>query len=492
MANKGRPPSGLNKNKFLQWHDISNSKGSVVGRLQGSRQKGVAALGGVDAANSAYAQYKQRQDNDDRDRDKIRNKAGRKRLHEGTLVYPQDLAGNEFYPEAIKFTVFKRKGASLDKVMSELGQIGSLGAIAAMQDDDKNKPADMIAEEQRKAAADLQIAGGINVTQKSGESLEAWTERVGISARENIEAINSRIDFWNNAKVTGNTSTFDIMKQSGNKLKRAIMEGTKGLRQNTFNQLTSKAETGQIMGEVYMNMPNEINFNEEASWGGTDLGVVGGLAKGDTAEAAIGTAFANFSNVAGGGTAALGALALQMGKHGAMAGAVLGTLGGEAMQKGLESGTSQVANPYKEMTFSGIGFRQFSFNFTFRARNEKEVEVIQDIIETFRYYSKPTYTHGKSGFFTYPEEFLIEFLMKTGKHGCETFETNHFVPQLKMCVLKTVTTNFAPQNAWRTFRDSSPVEISLALSFEETEVVTGEDVVGATPVGRFKDSGRKF
>ena len=61
-----------------------------------------------------------------------------------------------------------------------------------------------------------------------------------------------------------------------------------------------------------------------------------------------------------------------------------------------------------------------------------------------------------------------------------------------MCVCKSVTTNFASQNAWRSLADGAPVEVSLALSFEETEVVTGEDVVGATPVGRFKDSGRKF
>ena len=269
-------------------------------------------------------------------------------------------------------------------------------------------------------------------------------------------------------------------------------EATTGLRQTAFNDLKNVNETSKILGEVYMNMPNEINFNEEAQWSEAPLGLIGGLAKGPAGEAAVTTAFSQFSNVAGGGTASLAALALKMGKSGAMAAGVLGMLGGDAMQKALESGTGQIANPYKEMTFSGIGFRQFSFNFVFRARNEKEVEVIQQIIETFRYYSKPTYTHGKAGFFSYPEEFLIEFLMKITKHGCDIYETNPYIPQIKMCVLKTVTTNFAPQNAWRSFRDSSPVEISLALSFEETEVVTGEDVVGETYVGRFKDSGRRF
>ena len=62
------------------------------------------------------------------------------------------------------------------------------------------------------------------------------------------------------------------------------------------------------------------------------------------------------------------------------------------------------------MTFSGIGFRQFSFNFVFRARNDTEVAMIRKIIERFRFYSKPTYNDRfGSAILNYPQEFLIEF-----------------------------------------------------------------------------------
>ena len=47
-------------------------------------------------------------------------------------------------------------------------------------------------------------------------------------------------------------------------------------------------------------------------------------------------------------------------------------------------------------------------------------------------------------------------------------------------------------HAWRSLADGAPVEVSLALAFEETELVTGEDVIGETKIGRFKDSGGKF
>ena len=64
---------------------------------------------------------------------------------------------------------------------------------------------------------------------------------------------------------------------------------------------------------------------------------------------------------------------------GALGGGIIGSLGGEALQKGLESGTGTIANPYKEMTFSGIGFRNFSFNFVFRARSQPEVAQVPGV-----------------------------------------------------------------------------------------------------------------
>ena len=71
----------------------------------------------------------------------------------------------------------------------------------------------------------------------------------------------------------------------------------------------------------------------------------------------------------------------------------------------------------------------------------------------------------------------------------DRFITNPHIPQLKMCVCKGVTTNFTSQNTWRSLKTGAPVEISLGLIFEETELITREDVAGKTTVGRF--AGRK-
>ena len=387
------------------------------------------------------------------------------------LVYPIDSKGDAFYPEAIKFTIYQRKGASLKKIQKAVSSMIDKGKTAAGLKSKKQLAQEM-------AAFDSQMA-----------NLKALKKTDETTAR--IKGLEKEIETWHtlNAK---NANALDFMKSAVNEIGVIAQEATSGMRQTAFIEL-GKEGSAQL-GEIYLNMPNEITFTDEANWEGTDLGMIGGLAKstggapGDAGQAGKGGLFANFANVVGGGTGALASLALKMGTGGAAAGAVLGMLGGTGLQKSLESGTGQIANPYKEMTFSGIGFRSFSFNFVFRARNQREVNIIQDIIKTFRYYSKPVYTHGKAGFFSYPEEFHVEFLVKDN----DRFKVNPYIPGIKMCICKNVTTNFAPQNAWRSLEAGAPVEISLALTFEETELVTGEDVVGESKVGRFVGSGRSF
>ena len=152
-------------------------------------------------------------------------------------------------------------------------------------------------------------------------------------------------------------------------------------------------------------------------------------------------ALSNLGNIIGGGTGALAGM-FAGGKM-AILGGLVGSLGGDSAQKGLESSFGNTSNPYKEMTFSGIDFREFSFNFVFRARSLVEVTAIKNIIKVFRRYSKPTYGANR-GIINYPEEFHIEFLTKNEAN--DKLIPNEHIPQIKMCVCKNVTTNFSSQN----------------------------------------------
>ena len=49
----------------------------------------------------------------------------RKLVGEETLHYPVDFEGQPFYPESIKFTVYKRHGASLKKIQQKVGDLAN-------------------------------------------------------------------------------------------------------------------------------------------------------------------------------------------------------------------------------------------------------------------------------------------------------------------------------------------------------------------------------
>lgn len=367
-----------------------------------------------------------------------------------TYYYPVDIQDQDFFPESIKFTVYKRESASLDAVYKD-----AMNAVEEFGVASKN-------------IATSIPSGGTESLKKHMEMQDA------VVAIKNNE---------------GTTGTFRaIMKyidedtyigDAARTFKKIFTSSMKGLNQEHIN----KAHPLEF---IFLNMPNEILFTEPVGWEGTDLGLVGALGKKGGSFATSG-ALSNLGNIIGGGTGALAGM-FAGGKM-AILGGLVGSLGGDSAQKGLESSFGNTSNPYKEMTFSGIDFREFSFNFVFRARSLAEVTAIKNIIKVFRRYSKPTYGTNR-GIINYPEEFRIEFLTKDEIN--DTFITNEHIPQIKMCVCKNVTTNFSSQNTWKSFENGAPVEISLGLSFIETELVTGDDVMGDTKFGRFTETGRGF
>ncbi len=223
-------------------------------------------------------------------------------------------------------------------------------------------------------------------------------------------------------------------------------------------------------------------------WQGADLGVLGAMMSGASVEQAaevglLGNAGAIIGGAAGAVTSALPGIS---GIAGTVVGAVAGSGG---LQSSIESTFGVKANPYKEQTFQGVGFRSFDFTFALRARSREDVEEIQNIITSFRAHSKPEWkTAGNSGVFAYPKEFRIEFLTIDEYNS---YETNQYLPEIKYCVCTAVNTNFT-QQGWKAFDGGAPVDISLQLTFQETEIITNEDIIGNTSVGRFKDSARRF
>ena len=406
--------------------------------------------------------------------------------HNNSLVYPVDVGTHEFYPEAIKFTPYKRHSASLENVLTAMeGAWAEFGDLTS-----KTISKHKVEGEDYYGSSGFGLADDHPINQKNQAMASVEAVQKGEKSEGALKHMKTVLNYIR-------TQTYAGEIYEGIRL--ILNAATSGLRQPPPG-----AEGAEMLKPaIFLNMPNEISFAEPIAWDGTtELGMLGAMAKSDSSISA--GALANIGNMVGGGA---GMLAGMLAKHstgilkglGPMSGALLGTLGGGTTQRMFESSFGNIANPYKEMTFTGIGFREFAFNFVFRARSSTEVLMIQSIIQHFRFHSKPTAIDGGS-VLNYPDEFMIEFLVKAEpnrkSYGKETvndrFKTNPYIPQLKMCVCKSVNTNFTSQNTWRTLKSGAPVEISLALTFEETELVDSNDVLGDTSFGRFAGSGRKF
>ena len=136
----------------------------------------------------------------------------------------------------------------------------------------------------------------------------------------------------------------------------------------------------------------------------------------------------------------------------------------------LRSGT--VTNPNTNTTFSGNTLRNFTFTFKMMATSEQEAYAVKNIQSRFRYFTYASST-AKNNLFTlnYPPIWTIRFLDIINGGATE----NVHLPRIYSCYLQSVSTTFnGSQNMY--FEKGAPLEVELTLQFQESKVLTREDI----------------
>ena len=129
-------------------------------------------------------------------------------------------------------------------------------------------------------------------------------------------------------------------------------------------------------------------------------------------------------------------------------------------------------NPFVEVFFSSMQLRTFTYNFEFAPRNRDETAEIQQIIQLFRFHMAPEMQETNNRYLTLPSEFDIHYMYKAENgNGYE----NDFFGRIGTCVLENVTTNYTP-NGVKSFSDGAPTQITMTLTFKETEALTKEKI----------------
>lgn len=138
-------------------------------------------------------------------------------------------------------------------------------------------------------------------------------------------------------------------------------------------------------------------------------------------------------------------------------------------------------NPSFEVIYSSTDLRNFSFEFMFYPRDEKEAETVYRIIQAFKFHAAPEITKGTAGrYLLAPSAFDIKFMY----NGLE----NPNIPKISTCFCNGVNVDYAPNgfsayevqgdNTPQRGKTGTPVATRLTLSFTETTMITKELIRG--------------
>jgi len=172
-----------------------------------------------------------------------------------------------------------------------------------------------------------------------------------------------------------------------------------------------------------------------------------------------------------------GTLLAEAGKKFAAAAVSVAT-GGEGVQATFDKAFGQTLNPYIEVTFGSMGMRTFDYTFKFAPKSAEETAEAKAIIQLFRFHMAPELKNDSSPhrYMTLPSTFDIHYMYTSGVGDNATSKENTFYNKIATCVLTSVNVDYTPNAEVESFGDGAPTQMSLALSFKETEMMTKQKI----------------
>jgi hypothetical protein len=135
--------------------------------------------------------------------------------------------------------------------------------------------------------------------------------------------------------------------------------------------------------------------------------------------------------------------------------------------------TATSQNNFSEAIFEKINARTFSYTFKLIARNQDEAKDINKIVKFFKFHMHPELDMANGGrYFRTPSEFEIHYAYNDQK--------NNYLHELSRCVCSDVEVSYGDGD-FQSFRQfdaegAAPVEVSLALTFTETTILTKKEI----------------
>tara|TARA_B100000768_G_C11234049_1_gene356400 strand:- start:36 stop:1214 length:1179 start_codon:yes stop_codon:yes gene_type:complete len=230
--------------------------------------------------------------------------------------------------------------------------------------------------------------------------------------------------------------------------------------------------TTRITDSVAIYLPPNVQDSTSAQYQGMETGLIGLAAAGAT-DFVQAMSRNDFESAAKGlvtGTKQIVEEALKR-AAGGLADALAEGEGGSSIGI-LNKAFGQANNPFMEVMFDKMQLRSFTYSFTFRPRNAAETDDVQAIIQLFRFHMAPELKGGNNRYLTLPSTFDIHYMYQQDQ---DTANENNFYSKIATCVLQSVDVDYTP-NGVKSFHDGAPTQITMGLSFMETELITKDKV----------------
>ena len=158
----------------------------------------------------------------------------------------------------------------------------------------------------------------------------------------------------------------------------------------------------------------------------------------------------------------------------ALAKTLSGIVGGDAMGA-YDKLSNRAMNNFLETTFTGVGFRKFSYSWKFAPKSVKEVEEVEKIIRLFKFHMLPELPDDEvfGRYYVVPSEFDLFYMFRG--------DENSWMNKIQTSVLVNMEINYTP-NQYTTFRPiqgrngAPPTEIDMKLDFQETKIITKKEI----------------
>ena len=237
-------------------------------------------------------------------------------------------------------------------------------------------------------------------------------------------------------------------------------------RQERTGIASNANTTTRVSDSVAIYLPPDVKDTTSATYNDMATGMIGYAA-------AVGGDFlkqmgaSDYSAAAKSLLGGLGGIATEAAKKTA-AGVIETLTGSEGATQLGNRVFGQADNPYMEVFFESMGIREFTYNFTFAPRNTDERDDVQSIIQLFRFHMAPELQGAQSRFLTLPSEFDIHYMYQA-KDG--TNSENDYYNKIATCILTNCAVDYTP-GAVKSFADGSSTQITMGLTFKETETLT--------------------